>query len=81
MGGQVGLQEEVILSLEKLNKIVHIDTVASVVTLEAGMIIIIWMTLYILFKVISLPVATFLYLSLSHLCNFLYVRLHSRGSE
>jgi FAD/FMN-containing dehydrogenase len=39
VGGQVGLKDEIILSLERLNKIIKIDPIALVGTMESGCIL------------------------------------------
>jgi FAD/FMN-containing dehydrogenase len=39
VGGSVGMNEEMILSLDKMRAIIHIDTAASIITCESGCIL------------------------------------------
>jgi len=39
VGGQVGMRNEVIMSMEKMNKIISIDTISAIAVVEAGCIL------------------------------------------
>lgn len=39
VGGQVGMKNEVIISMEKMNKIIKIDTISAIAVVEAGCIL------------------------------------------